>query len=114
MTLLKCATLVVADVAAAAQRYGEWLDYRVVDEGALAPDLAGAWSAPASAGRAFAVMQPASGEEVFLRFVEGAPVDGYLPIRTWGWAATEICVSDVRLGPTHRFGKSLTVLLVTM
>jgi len=105
MTLLKCATLVVADVAAAVARYGEWMDYRVVDEGSLAPDLAAAWAAPASAGRAFALMQPASGEEVFLRFVEGAPVPGYAPIRTWGWAATEICVSDVH-AVNERMGRS--------
>ena len=105
MTLLKCATLVVADVAAAVARYGEWMDYRVVDEGSLAPDLAAACAAPASAGRAFALMQPASGEEVFLRFVEGAPVPGYAPIRTWGWAATEICVSDVH-AVNERMGRS--------
>lgn len=105
MTLLKCATHVVADLGAAVDRYSQWMDYRVVDQGALAPDLAAAWNAPASAGRAFAVMQPASGAEVFLRFVEGDPVPGYAPIRTWGWAATEICVSDVH-AVNERMGRS--------
>ena len=95
MTLLKCATLVVADVATSSARYSEWMDYRVVEEGNVPDDLAQAWQAPASAGRPYALLQPASGEEVFLRFVEGDPVPSFAPIRTFGWAATEICVSDV-------------------
>lgn len=95
MTLLKCATLVVADVAASSQRYTEWMNYRVVEEGNLPEDLAHAWQAPASSGRPYTLLQPSSGEEVFLRFVEGDPVASYAPIRTYGWAATEICVSDV-------------------
>lgn len=95
MTLLRCATLVVADLAATCTRYAEWLGYSVVESGAIPADLAAAWNAPASAGRSYAVMQPASGEAVYLRFVEGDPVADYQPIRTYGWAATEICVTDV-------------------
>ncbi|KMS56486.1 hypothetical protein V474_16340 [Novosphingobium barchaimii LL02] len=95
MTLLKCATHVVADVPAAIERYETWMDYRLVEEGAVPEDLAAAWQAPASVGKAYAVLQPASGEEVFLRFVEGDPVADYLPIRSYGWAAIELCVSNV-------------------
>jgi catechol 2,3-dioxygenase-like lactoylglutathione lyase family enzyme len=95
MTLLRCATLVVADVKATAARYAEWLGYSVVEQGEVTPDLAAAWQAPASAGKRYTVMQPQSGEPVFLRFVKGDPVPDYLPIRTYGWAATEICVTDV-------------------
>jgi hypothetical protein len=95
VTLLKCATHVTSDVAAAVARYARELDYSVVEEGRLADDLAAAWLAPASAGRPYAIMQPASGAPVFLRFVEGDPVPDYKPIRTHGWAAIEICVQDV-------------------
>lgn len=95
MTLLTCATHVVADLGAAVARYSEWMDYRVVEQGQVPADLAEGWLAPASAGRAYAVMQPASGAEVYLRFVEGDPVPGYEPIRSYGWAAIELCVSDV-------------------
>lgn len=95
MTLLKCATHIVADVDAAVARYTRWLDYDVVEHGAVPADLAAAWDAPASAGRRYAVMQPASETPVFLRFIEGDPVPEYLPIRTYGWAAIEICVQDV-------------------
>lgn len=95
MTLLKCATHVVADVDAAIARYSRWLDYAVVEDGAVPADLAASWGAPASGGRRYVVMQPASGSEVFLRFIEGDEVPDYLPIRTYGWAAIEICVQDV-------------------
>lgn len=95
MTLLKCATHTVADVDAAVARFGDWMDYAVVESGALPADLAESWSAPASAGRYYAVMQPASGEQVFLRFIEGDPVPGYRPIHSLGWAAIELCVTDV-------------------
>ncbi|MET0364149.1 MAG: VOC family protein [Sphingobium sp.] len=95
MTLLKCATHVVGDVDAAVERYSRWLDYTVVEDTLVPADLAEAWGAPASAGRRTVVLQPASGSPVFLRFIEGEEVPDYLPIRTYGWAAIEICVSDV-------------------
>jgi catechol 2,3-dioxygenase-like lactoylglutathione lyase family enzyme len=95
MTLLRCATLVVEDVAATCARYAEWLGYEVIESGEVPTDLAAAWQAPASAGRAYAVMEPESGDAVHLRFVEGDLVPDYEPIRTYGWAATEICVTDV-------------------
>lgn len=94
MKLLRAATLTTPDVDAAAERYVKWLDYSVVETGVVAADLAAAWATPASAGRRFAVLQPASGAEVFLRFVEGDVPADYRPLRTWGWAAIEICVQD--------------------
>lgn len=95
MTFLKCATHVVSDLDAAIARYERWMDYRTVERGQVPPDLAAAWNAPASAGRGYAVLQPASGAEVFMRFVEGDIVPEYVPIRTYGWAAIELCVTDV-------------------
>lgn len=95
MTLLKCATHVVGDINDAIARYESWMEYRTVEQGDVPADLAAAWNAPASAGRRYAVLQPASGDEVFLRFVEGDPVPEYAPIRTYGWAAIELCVTNV-------------------
>ncbi|MBB5687690.1 VOC family protein [Sphingobium boeckii] len=97
MTLLKCATHIVGDVDAAVARYSQWLDYTVVEDGVIPADLAAAWNAPASAGRRYVLMQPSSGSPVFLRFIEGDDVPDYRPIRTYGWAAIEICVSDVEI-----------------
>lgn len=95
MTALRCATLVVRDVDAAVRTYGRWLDYSCIETGAVPDDLAHSWGAPLTSGRRYAVMQPVSRAEVLLRFVEGDPVRDYRPLRTYGWAATEICVQDV-------------------
>lgn len=95
MRLLRAATLVTPDPDATAALYTEWLDYEVVERGVVPDDLAAAWDAPASAGRRFAVCRPASGAEVYLRLVEGAAVEGYRPLRTYGWAAIELCVQNV-------------------
>jgi len=95
MTLLKCATHVVGDVAAAAARYVEWMDYRVVEQGEVDDALAALWLAPASKGKPYALLEPASGASTFLRLVEGTPVADYEPIRSYGWAAIELCVTDV-------------------
>jgi catechol 2,3-dioxygenase-like lactoylglutathione lyase family enzyme len=95
MKLLRSATLTVPDVGAAASRYRDFLDYRLIEDGPLAPDLAASWGAPANAHRRAALLQPSSGAPVFLRLVEGDPAPDYLPLRTFGWAAIEICVTDV-------------------
>lgn len=95
MKLLRAATLTVADPEASAARYVEWLDYQIVERGSLSADLAAAWGAPNSAGRPYIILQPSSGAPVFLRFVAGDAVPDYRPLRTYGWAAIEICVQDV-------------------
>lgn len=95
MKLLRAATLRVVDPVATAKRYVEWLGYRIVEEGAVGADLARSWGAPAVEGRRYIVLQPESEAAVYLRLVAGEPVTGYEPLRTYGWAAIEICVSDV-------------------
>lgn len=95
LKLLRAATLTVADVARSAALYARHLDYREVEAGTLDAGLAASWGAPASAGAPYRVLQPASGAEIYLRFVEQAPHPDYAPLRTYGWAAIEICVQDV-------------------
>lgn len=95
MKLLRAATLLTPDPDAAAARYGEWFDYVPVEDGRLDADLAASWGAPASAGARYVVLRPASGADVFLRIVEGKTPPAYRPLRTYGWAAIEICVTDV-------------------
>jgi len=94
MELLRAATLTTPDLDAAVARYEQFLDYAVVERGEVAVDLAEAWGAPASAGRRYAAVQPASGAQVFIRFVEGEVPPDYRSLRTYGWAAIEICVQD--------------------
>jgi catechol 2,3-dioxygenase-like lactoylglutathione lyase family enzyme len=95
MNLLRAATLVTPDAEVAAERYVRWMDYSVVERGPISEELAASWGTPASAGRHAVTIQPASGADVFIRFVEGDPVPEYRPLRTYGWAALEICNQDV-------------------
>jgi catechol 2,3-dioxygenase-like lactoylglutathione lyase family enzyme len=95
MNPLRSATVMVSDAAAAAARYVEWLGHVLVETGVVDPDLAAAWQAPACAGRRYAVVRPASGRRVDLRFVEADPGPGFVPLRSFGWAAIELCVQDV-------------------
>lgn len=62
MDMLRGATLTTADLDAAITRYGEYFEYRVVESGRVAHDLASSWGAPAAAGRRYALLAPASGE----------------------------------------------------
>lgn len=92
---IKMATLGAPDIAKTEAWYGEWLDYGVVDRGLVSADMARSWGTPASEGRRYSLLGPASGEDVFLRAVEIDPVPGFKTLTTWGWAAVEITVSDV-------------------
>ena len=95
MHLLRAATLITPDPHATAGLYGRWMGYELVEQGEVDTALADSWNAPAMAGRAYTVCRPASGAQVYLRFVQGEAPDGYRALRTFGWAAIEICVQDV-------------------
>jgi catechol 2,3-dioxygenase-like lactoylglutathione lyase family enzyme len=93
--LLRAATLTVADPDASARCYAEWFGYRVVEQGRIDANLAASWGAPQTAGCRCIVLRPSSGADVFLRFIEGEAPEPLVPLRTFGWAALEICVQDV-------------------
>ncbi len=95
MKLLCAATLSVSNLDRSTELYCQWLDYSVAESGLLSPALAGSWGTPGSAGQRYAVLAPASGHKVHLRFVENPPHPDYVALRTYGWAAIEICVQDV-------------------
>jgi catechol 2,3-dioxygenase-like lactoylglutathione lyase family enzyme len=93
--LLRAATLTVADPEGSARRYAEWFGYRILERGHVDVRLAASWAAPRVAGRRFVVLEPASRAPVLLRFIEGDAPAAFRPLRTYGWAALEICVEDV-------------------
>ncbi len=95
MKLLRAATISVSDLERAVGDYAKYFDYSKIDDGVIDDDLAGSWDAPASAGRPYAIMQPASGADIFLRFIEQPAHPDYLPLRSYGWNCIEICVEDV-------------------
>ncbi|GBF56586.1 hypothetical protein PbB2_00243 [Candidatus Phycosocius bacilliformis] len=95
MKLLRAATLTVKDLDRSEALYRDWLFYRTVEKGVLAADLAASWGATGSAGLPYAVMQPESGAEIYLRLIQDEPHPDYEALKTYGWAAIEICVEDV-------------------
>ncbi|MCR9193239.1 MAG: hypothetical protein NXH88_00830 [Hyphomonas sp.] len=95
MKLLRAATVTVSDLNRSIDIYSRCFDYSVVERGEISNTLAESWQTPSSAGCAFAVMQPGSGADIFLRFIEQPPVEGFKALRSYGWNAIEICVQDV-------------------
>jgi hypothetical protein len=95
MKLLRAATVTVSDLDRSVDLYSRFFDYSVVEHGEISNALAESWKTPNSAGCAYAVMQPSSGADIFLRFIEQPPVEGFKALRSYGWNAIEICVQDV-------------------
>jgi len=102
---MRAATLSVADLDRSVDTYGEWLDYTLEESGELDADLAASWGTPAAAGRRYAVMRPASGHDIFIRFVQNRIHPDYRALTSYGWAAIEVCVEDV-LAVDERMQKS--------
>jgi catechol 2,3-dioxygenase-like lactoylglutathione lyase family enzyme len=105
MRCLRAATITVADLARTRAAYETWLGYVCVEEGPLDEAIAESLDSPRSAGRRACLMRPASGTDIFLRFIEGDPHPDYRPLRSYGWTAIEICVEDV-LAVNARMEKS--------
>lgn len=94
LTAIVAVTLSVPDLPAAEHAYSHWLSYRVVEQGLVPRDTAVAWGAPLAEGRQYTLLQPASGEPVYLRLVQSAPTPGFAPMKTHGWNSNEILVED--------------------
>jgi catechol 2,3-dioxygenase-like lactoylglutathione lyase family enzyme len=109
LTAIVAVTLLVPDVDAAERAYQDTLAYQTVERGHVAPALAQQWGAERLAGREYVVLQPESGEPVYLRFVEtAAPASP--PLTALGWNATEILVEDPVLLQPRLEGTPFTVI----
>lgn len=95
MILLKAATVTVASLDRSIELYSRFLNYEVVEQGLISADLANDWKAPNVQGAPYAVLRPSSGREIYLRFIEQPPMPGFKALRTYGWNAIELCVTDV-------------------
>lgn len=101
----------VADLEHEISVWSELLGYRLIERSTLSAAVCAAWNTPHELGKATALMAPASGAEVYMRFVETGAREGYWPPVTWGWNATEILVTDpdalatrIAGSPIERFG----------
>lgn len=86
-------TLVVPDPEAVARKYADALEYRSVASGQVSEPVARAWGMPLVAGQPFVLVQPKSGEPVYVRLVKDTPSERPA-LKTLGWNATEILVED--------------------
>jgi hypothetical protein len=91
---IKMATISAPDVGACEDAYSRHLGYELIERGTVDETLAASWGTPRQAGSHYLVMGPASGTQVFVRFVESEPVREFVPLRSYGWAALEITVQD--------------------
>ncbi len=108
---IRMVTHCVADLSAEIDTWSRYLGYMLQEQGELPAELCTAWAATAETGRQFAIMAPASGTPVYMRFIQTGDRIGYWPPVTWGWNATEILVEDpnelarqLEASPIHRFG----------
>lgn len=93
LRFLQIVTHSVECINVAVSAWTEWLGYQVVDEGRLDAKLCAVWAAPQSTGQRYCLLQPASGAEVFIRFIENGIPNHYTPA-SYGWSATELLVTD--------------------
>ncbi len=87
-------TYCVDDMDLSRDTWVNYLGYRVVDSGKLDSELTEAWNTPAAAGLRYCILAPASGEPVYLRYIETGERYGYESPATQGWTATELLVED--------------------
>jgi len=92
--LIAIITFSAPDLARVEEAYTESLQYEVVGRGQVDDELAVAWGAEKMSGRAYVLLQPASKAPYYLRFVQSEAIDGYVPMQTFGWNATELLVQD--------------------
>jgi len=91
---IQIVTHCVSDLELEISTWSGLLDYRLCERGTLSEELCAVWGTAAEAGRDYALMAPASGAPVYMRFVATGERPGYWPPVTWGWNATEILVTD--------------------
>ncbi len=93
----------VPDLAASRNAALKFFDYQVASEATLAPMLACTWGASENVDVACTLLQPASGQPFYIRLIQAPDIEGYAPLKTLGWNATELLVTDV-----HGLANSLT------
>lgn len=87
-------TMLVTNLNAVEEAYDNDLGYQVVEEGQIDRSLGSVWGARGMNKHPYVIMQPKSGEEVYLRFIEDKSMTNYRPMGTHGWNSTELLVED--------------------
>ncbi|MGI9343512.1 MAG: VOC family protein [Gammaproteobacteria bacterium] len=94
LTFLSAVTWCVADLDAARSAWCDHLGFRVVAEGEIGAAQCEAWNTPAARGQPYCLLEPASGDPVFVRFVQSGDNYAFGPPGHFGWCAAEFLVED--------------------
>lgn len=98
-------TLTTPDLRTSTAAYQRYLGYRITDDGAVGRDTARSWGRSALASARAVLMEPESGADTYLRFVEGPAYVEFEPFTCLGWNAAALIVEDVdRLADELRGG----------
>lgn len=92
---IRMVTVATSDVNQAEAWYVRHLDYKPTRRGKISDRMAAAWGLLAMGGREFALLQPAGGEDVYIRLAAIDPPARPVPLISPGWTAIEIAVADL-------------------
>jgi len=90
----KMATVSVVNLEEAERLYNQWLYYETIEKGTIPTELALSWGAEKTGGQPYIIMQPESGEDVYIRLIKINQPPKYNANTTWGWNAIEIICED--------------------
>lgn len=94
LRFLSTITYAVENLDTAERAWRDHLDFRTVDHGELGDRECALWDTPEAAGQRYCLMQAASDEPVYLRFVETGEAYPFGPPGHFGWCAAEFLVKD--------------------
>lgn len=100
----------VPNLDIAVQDYRNALGLNLVAQETVSDSLAQSWDCPNNAGSKVAVLQPASGNQCFVRLIEQSDHPDFKPTRSYGWAAYEFTVQNVFDWPKRLESSSFTVV----
>jgi hypothetical protein len=87
-------TISVLNLASVEDAYRDYLGYTAIEQGKISPEIAQVWDTTEMTNRDYLLMQPASREKVYLRFIENPATKNHAAMTTHGWNATELLVKD--------------------
>ena len=88
-------TLSVPNIQLSENVYSTFLGYETIERGEISKEIGTIWNAPLAVGKKYILMQPESGEPVYLRFIESTNVKPKHTLNTFGWNAIELHAKDV-------------------
>ena len=91
---IKMATVSAPDINATCKSYQDHFGYKIIEESTVSEAQAISWGTPKMAGRRQIITGPESGAEVYIRLVENDDVPEYEYLKSFGWNAIEITVTD--------------------